>query len=94
MVPGVTDMKSSSVNPGIPQIVVLIVFGLLAILPHDNAQAQFNGHNLRGDFGLFSGSQPGPGWYAGFLGVSYEVDLRAERLRQPLLLPSRPPRMR
>ena len=26
--------------------------------------AQFNGHNLRGDFGLRSGSQPDPGFYA------------------------------
>ena len=48
--------------------------GLVFIVISGNAFAQFNGHNLRGDFGLFAGSQPGPGWYAGFLGVNYEVD--------------------
>ena len=56
-----------------------LIAGISLILVCGQAHAQFNGHNLRGDFGLFSGSQPGPGWYAGFLGVNYDVDSLRDR---------------
>ena len=36
----------------------------LALLPAPEAQAQLSGHNTLGDFGLMSGSQPAPGFYA------------------------------
>jgi hypothetical protein len=36
--------------------------------------AQLNGHNLRGDYGLQSGTQPPPGWYTSLLYVNYEID--------------------
>jgi hypothetical protein len=38
------------------------------------AAAQFNGHNLRSDFGLNSGTQPDPAFYAGVFYVNYNVD--------------------
>jgi hypothetical protein len=56
-----------------------VAVGFVFIVISGNAFAQFNGHNLRGDFGLFAGSQPGPGWYAGLMGVNYEVDSLRDR---------------
>jgi hypothetical protein len=38
------------------------------------ATAQFNGHNLRGDWGLMSATQPDPGFYAGLLYAQYGVN--------------------
>ena len=38
------------------------------------ASAQYLGHNLLGDFGLTSGSQPGPGTYLSALYYGYEGD--------------------
>ena len=49
---------------------IAIVLAMLS----GHAVAQYNGHNLRGDFGLMAGTQPGQGWYAGLLGVNYGVD--------------------
>ena len=43
------------------------------------AAAQFNGHNLRGDFGLNSGTQPDPAFYAGLMSVNYGVDELRDR---------------
>ena len=37
-------------------------------------QAQFNGHNSLGDFGLLSGSQPAPGFYAAAFYYRYGTD--------------------
>ncbi len=37
------------------------------------AAAQLNGHNLRGDYGLLAGTQPGPGWYAGLLYANLDI---------------------
>lgn len=56
------------------RIIALPWLGLLLMLFYGNAHAQYNGHNMRGDFGMFSGTQPGPGWYAGVLGVNYNID--------------------
>ena len=56
------------------QTILRIAVGFVFIMTSGYAHAQYNGHNLRGDFGLFSGSQPGPGLYAGFMGVDYSVD--------------------
>ena len=41
--------------------------------------AQLNGHNLRGDFGLASGSQPPPGSYLSPFYVNYDVDTLRDR---------------
>ncbi len=44
---------------------------MVTVLP---ASAQFNGHNLLGDFGLQSGSQAAPGFYAGYLMSRYSTN--------------------
>lgn len=49
-------------------------FFLIAGLAASGAHAQLNGHNLRGDYGLTSGTQPAPGFYAGAMYVRYGVD--------------------
>ena len=67
-------LRYFSNRPGIRQIFAPPVLGTLLMLFCGNAYAQYNGHNLRGDFGMFSGTQPGPGWYAGVLGVNYDID--------------------
>jgi len=48
-----------------------ILIALALALP---ASAQFAGHNLLGDFGLKSGSQAAPGFYAGYLMNRYSTD--------------------
>ncbi len=48
-----------------------ILFALALAWP---AGAQFNGHNLLGDFGLMAGSQAPPGFYAGYLTARYSTD--------------------
>lgn len=63
----------------LPSMFARLMSGILLVLVCGQVHAQYNGHNLRGDFGLFSGSQPGPGWYAGFMGVDYDVDSLQDR---------------
>lgn len=63
----------------LPGMSARLISAILLVLVCGQVQAQYNGHNLRGDFGLFSGSQPGPGWYAGFMGVDYDVDSLQDR---------------
>ena len=43
------------------------------------AQAQLNGHNTLGDFGLLSASQPYPGFYAAAFYYRYDTDLVRNR---------------
>ena len=43
----------------------LALFLLLSVYHLNEARAQFNGHNTLGNYGLMSGSQLDPGWYAG-----------------------------
>ena len=46
------------------QLVPLSVLALLGVLALPSpARAQYMGHNFHGDFGVNSGSQPGPGFY-------------------------------
>ena len=52
---------------------------LLGTLFSVQASAQLNGHNLRGDFGLASGSQPPPGSYLSPFYVNYDVDALLDR---------------
>jgi hypothetical protein len=49
-----------------------------ALAPLD-AYAQLNGNNLRGDFGVGSGTQPAPGLYASFLYFNYDTDTIRDR---------------
>jgi len=49
--------RSSSIAVGLAALVLLLA---------TEGEAQFFGHNFPGDYGLFSGSQPPPGRYAGF----------------------------
>ena len=41
---------------------ITVVLSILLLSP-GLAFAQFSGHNTRGDYGLFAGTQPTPGWY-------------------------------
>jgi hypothetical protein len=38
---------------------LILAFGAMP----DSAFSQFNGHNSKGDYGMFSGTQSPPGWY-------------------------------
>jgi hypothetical protein len=57
----------------IPRILLLAI-GVISCWP-GQAQAQFNGHNGLGDYGLLSGSQPEPGFYALGVYFRYGTDL-------------------
>ena len=46
----------------------------LALLLATPAVAQFTGHNILGDFGLKSGSQPPIGFYAGYMYYKYDTN--------------------
>jgi hypothetical protein len=64
----------------------LIAFGSAPV------DAQMNGHNALGDFGVLSGSQPDPGFYAAGLFLSYDSDQVLDRDGNPLsLLPAADP---
>jgi len=52
----------------------LAVVFLLTILPAAPAQAQLNGSHSLGDFGVQSGSQPQPGFYAALFYYRYDTD--------------------
>jgi hypothetical protein len=47
---------------------------LALALPTMPARAQLSGSNTKGDMGLMSGSQPGPGWYVAPLYYNYSAD--------------------
>ena len=61
-----------------PRIYGVTMF-LAGVLFSVQAFAQLNGHNLRGDFGLASGSQPPPGSYLSPFYVNYDVDTLRDR---------------
>lgn len=51
----------------------------LVVLPASVARAQLNGHNSLGDFGVLSGSQPAPGFYASGFYYRYHTDTIRDR---------------
>jgi hypothetical protein len=53
---------------------ILVGFWLTLIMFSSPANAQFLGHNLLGDFGLTSGTQPDPGTYVSALYYGYKGD--------------------
>jgi hypothetical protein len=53
-----------------------LALGALLAAP---AQAQFNGSHSLGDFGVQSGTQPGPGFYAAFFYYRYSADTLKDR---------------
>jgi hypothetical protein len=53
-----------------------VALGTLLATP---AQAQFNGSHSLGDFGVQSGTQPGPGFYAAFFYYRYSADTLKDR---------------
>ncbi len=57
------------------QVILPIAFMALA----GNVHAQFNGHNTKGDYGMFSGTQPDPGFYLSALYVKYDADTLRDR---------------
>ena len=52
------------------QVIIPVVFVALAGYAH----ADVNGHNTKGDYGMFSGSQPDPGFYIAPLYINYDAD--------------------
>ena len=56
--------------------VALLAMGVLFSV---QASAQLNGHNLRGDYGIASGSQPPPGSYLTPFYINYDVDTLRDR---------------
>jgi hypothetical protein len=52
---------------------------LILVLVATAGQAQLNGHNLRGDYGLMAGSQPPPGIWVGLLYPNIDVDKLRDR---------------
>jgi hypothetical protein len=52
---------------------------LIGALFSVQAFAQLNGHNLRGDYGIASGSQPPPGSYLSPFYINYDVDALRDR---------------
>jgi hypothetical protein len=54
---------------------LVAIFALLA----SPAQAQFNGSHTLGDFGVQSGTQPAPGFYAAFFYYRYSADTLKDR---------------
>ena len=54
-------------------VCALLMVLFLSFAPQ-SANAQLNGFNLKGDFGLASGSQAPPGAYYGFLYYRYGTD--------------------
>ena len=63
---------------------IVVAAALAAILVSSPAFAQLSGHNLRGDFGLMSGSQPGPGFYFLAPAAWYDTDTIKDRSGDPL----------
>lgn len=60
------------------------ISGLLFISLADIASAQMNGHNLKGDMGLKSGTQAPPGVYAAGLFTNYGTDTVKNRFGETL----------
>ena len=56
-----------------------VIIFLVSALTSLQASAQLNGHNLRGDYGIASGSQPPPGSYFSPFYVNYDVDALLDR---------------
>ncbi|MFC1680595.1 transporter [Pseudomonadota bacterium] len=56
-------------------VFVMLVSALFSV----QAIAQLNGHNLRGDYGVASGSQPPPGSYLSPFYINYDVDALRDR---------------
>ena len=50
------------------------MLALLWVLPAINANAQFLGHNLVGDYGMQSATQPPPGMYLSAMYIGYNGD--------------------
>lgn len=56
------------------RLAFLVLAGGLMLLPAAPAQAQLNGSHSLGDFGVQSGTQPGPGFYAALFYLHYGTD--------------------
>jgi hypothetical protein len=66
---------------------ILVTAGvLLAMAMATPAHAQMNGENLLGDFGIKSGTQPDPGWYAGSIYYRYFTDKEMGPDGQPIVI--------
>lgn len=67
----------------------LYTFAVLALvgLSSQVAQAQLNGHNIKGDLGLKSGSQAPPGVYVGALYYRYGADEIHDKDGNKIVLP-------
>jgi hypothetical protein len=73
------SVRMDKFRPDLLRLILRMVAGFVFVVISGNVLAQYNGHNPRGDYGMFSGTQPGPGWYVGVLGVNYNVDSVRDR---------------
>jgi hypothetical protein len=64
---------------------VFVALGTLLATP---ARAQYNGSHTLGDFGVQSGSQPGPGFYTSFFYYRYSADTLKDRSGDTVTLSS------
>jgi hypothetical protein len=75
----------------IGRLLPLLAAALLACGVGD-AEAQYNGSNLLGDFGVLSGTQPEPGFYLSTMYYNYGIDRVVDGAGDPLdFLPSDDP---
>ena len=79
-------MTAGSVYTNVNKRLVITAALALLTLAATPAQAQLNGENLLGDMGVKSGSQPGPGLYAGSVYYRYVADSIKNRDGKPLSL--------
>jgi hypothetical protein len=56
------------------RLIPVVSVGALTLLPAATAHAQLNGSHTLGDFGVQSGTQPQPGFYASLFYVRYDTD--------------------
>ena len=56
------------------RLMLLVAASALTLLSAVPAQAQLNGSHSLGDFGVQSGSQPQPGFYAALFYLRYDTD--------------------
>jgi hypothetical protein len=66
------SVLSRVLNP--PLVSVVLLIGTLLLLVPSPAMAQLGGENLRGDYGMKSGSQGPPGFYLGDIFYFYRTD--------------------
>ena len=68
------------------QLMTVCAASLALVGTAATAHAQLNGENLLGDMGVKSGTQPGPGFYAGYLFYRYRTDSMRDANGKPMVI--------